>query len=466
MDQHGILAERIHHLDKSRSGYTAAITKLCNEIDRGLDCKNLDILRDLKARLSGAFERYSQCCYQYDNLLDPDCEKYRHVKEHFELQKQRVLSYNRKIDIFTVNAVMELQVTMLQEEIKKRELELQRTIEETEKNLSTPNSEGIYVEPVCKDDLSNIVIPPPQMFKDVPEMLDPLPVGEQVKTSTPLGDTTNQTHPIEDLSTILLPPPMFASSEILPAPALFVPRNENNDTERKNSPAKPPGDVSTSPMFYSHVSPPGPALHMPSNVNDNLEHKIDMMIPLSGDMLSPMFSTPDAPPGSTLHVPRNVDVKLPRPLPGDEDSPMFSAQRIPSGPAYHMPRDVNDCRPRLSFNLGTYDDTDLKNEFPSGPASFVPKTVKDCKSKLTFDLDTSSSEIPRPPPGETLTTERSARSHKDPPTPTCHENANSSLQGGLFSAIVSTMDKISLSHDLPSVKIARFNGSPEQYPRF
>ncbi|KXJ08294.1 hypothetical protein AC249_AIPGENE19560 [Exaiptasia diaphana] len=54
MDQ-GALYEKIHQLDKSRSGYFAAITKLCNYVDKLSDTNNNDLLRQLESRLREAF---------------------------------------------------------------------------------------------------------------------------------------------------------------------------------------------------------------------------------------------------------------------------------------------------------------------------------------------------------------------------------------------------------------------------
>ena len=193
MDQ-GVLHEKVRRLDKSRSGYLAVITKVCNDIDKLIDPDKTDIelLQQLESRLLEAFNKYKDCCEGYALLLDENCDKYLDVVAHYHAQGQRVRVYIKRLDILVSEAVKS-EISKLELEIQQSECELQRTIMSSNSIQSVNKTLGHSLsgdEPMTLDYLQENdnacndcnVIPPPPMFADVatPQVDATLP-----KTSTP-----------------------------------------------------------------------------------------------------------------------------------------------------------------------------------------------------------------------------------------------------------------------------------------
>jgi len=119
--------------------------------------------------------------------------------------------------------------------------------------------------------------------------------------------------------------------------------------------------------------------------------------------------------------------------------PTLPALRTPDPP--HVLREPRPSTPILTFSLKTDDvthDMQKPKELPS-------------PEKLTVQ-----------PTNITATT----KDNKQAVQETLPTNCSSAINEELLATIVSTMDKIIVSHDLPSVKITKFDGSPENYLRF
>ena len=197
--------ERIRVLDGSRTGYVAALTRVCNDVDIKMkNYANVENVRDLQSRLSSTWQRYRLCCNEYADLLnDKSCEKYRCVESQFQSQRVRIQLYHERINLFISSAV-ELEVTRLEMEIKQKEMEIQHTLELSKletvsdvilaaKSSTEPTDREANCEPselpcelfselFSEHNVSfweGYIIPPPPMFSEVPEPRLP-------KTSTPL----------------------------------------------------------------------------------------------------------------------------------------------------------------------------------------------------------------------------------------------------------------------------------------
>lgn len=217
MSKEGALLAKIYELDRSRSGYQAVLSRVCKEIEEKLIQEdNLEAVKLLQSRLNTAFDRYQQCCRKYDDLLDHTCEKYRNIQELLNKQLRRKEYIDQKINMFIASAMVNLEVTRIEEEIKQTETELKQALERGKSvsggRISAESSpkESRVQQTVLQDSNNpdeeniqdvfefNVIIPPPPMFSDVitpePPKREREPI--QVITSTPIISTYQTTRPV------------------------------------------------------------------------------------------------------------------------------------------------------------------------------------------------------------------------------------------------------------------------------
>lgn len=342
MSDRGVLEEKVRVLDKSRSGYLAVLTRLCNEIDENINnVEDVERIQTCGARLAGAFERYKECCRQYANLLDTSCGKYQQVEGQFEAQKLRVKNYERKINLF-IEREVELEMTRLEIEIKQTETELRKTLELSKMQA---NSDKCVISPK---------IGPVSAVSDLNQTIE---TSQQCDNQ----ETPPKWEGLPELEELIVPPPPMFS---------------NNET-------------SGSPDMIDALKTSTPKVRLPLHTN-----------------IVPSTDYDNEPLKSNNAFKCAYTVK-------DED---WSTVRLPETET-HPPK---------------HHDASAMTNKDKQPATtvYVPTTPNIGRS-----VDTPSTE-------GTLINET------------------------LLTTIVSTMDKISVSHNLPSVQVLKFDGSPDKYLGF
>jgi len=191
MSSFGVQLAKIHELDRSRSGYQAVLTRLCNEIEKAISVNNIEDVKLLQNRLDVALQRYQQCCQQYDDLIqDTTSEKYRTVQDQFKKQQLRYEYFNQKISAFKVN----FEVKEIEKEIQRTELKLRESLKQMQStyNISVSDDSNSQDSDVHQEDdltgKNSETIPPPPMFATSVTQEESTKCKQQTRvyTSTPI----------------------------------------------------------------------------------------------------------------------------------------------------------------------------------------------------------------------------------------------------------------------------------------
>ena len=95
----------LESLARSHTGHLSNITKLCNQLDKGLeDFSNFLKVRNQQTSLNVMWEQYRACCDKYADLLDTRCNTYQRVLSDHVAQRLRIEGYNQIIEQFVVGA--------------------------------------------------------------------------------------------------------------------------------------------------------------------------------------------------------------------------------------------------------------------------------------------------------------------------------------------------------------------------
>ena len=503
MSSFGVKLAKIHELDRSRSGYQAVLTRLCNEVEMEISGNNIEAVKHLQTRLVVALKRYQQCCQQYDDLIqDPTSEKYQSVQAGLKNQQLRYECFNQKIDAFKVN----LEMTKIEREIQQTELELRESIrhmqsstrvsrtestkrkQPTQVYTSTPiilgaTSENPQPDPQVRepryesnintiDDLSNgqtvsqhnnnedienlmditaLIIPPPPMFSDLTESQ---PSKDEQFVSLVKTPTVNM-----PLCSLDLP---VATTTISPQESLIIMTNKTRDSleqgaHLQSEEFKPASSYPFHTSNDCHIAMATGLPQEPQNCVRN-EH---YTTPSSLNQMNP-----SAPISSlALCVSRN-NVAMSTPITQSSQPEVYTDTPLPRGahtPTNGLARSSHETKQsQRSVQLGA---EQFNLCTPREPESTgTPQFVKSPPQTSAIKIDEQQSatiENTNQTSSERGTANKWTTHYHHAPTERPEPTSES-----LLASIVETIDRMSTTSDLPHVKVVRFDGSPEKYLTF
>ncbi|XP_068749478.1 uncharacterized protein [Montipora capricornis] len=412
MSQRGILYERLESLDRSRRGHLSTITKVCNALDESVkDFGNVVKVRTQQIQLNTAWEQYCACCDKYDDLLDTSCEKYQSVLSDRDTQRIRVQDYNAKIERFVIDAA-EFYNNQVSEEIMEKGKHSQPESVKSQKSYASRLSVSSSKAREAKVQAARAAL----MQQQAEERSRRVVELEVKRVQMEIKRTQLELEHRLELTKLEAAREVVAArdqAELAKLEAFLAEQEMSELTNEKDG-------IKWSPKVEEF------------HPEDKLVEPLEVPVASLPSVISSSF-TPA--PVSVMNPPLTS-------TPAVENPAATTSMHATGGICFSDPLVV----PKMQLK-------------PTVHESNVPKPVKgDCQGEcqpLTFVTSVTPSTVTP----STVTPSTVTPSAVMP-------NMSSAALNESLTAIMSSMERISASHDLPHVRVQKFDGSPQQYPAF
>lgn len=426
MSQAGILYERFESLERSRRGYLSSITRVCNTLDESLkDFCNVVKVRTEQKQLNTALEQYCACCDKYANLLDTSCEKYQSVLSERAAQHSRVQAYNDKIEQFVVSAA-EFYNNEVSEDVKVSRKHSPPESLKSGKSYASRLSVSSSKAREAKVQAAKAALMQQQAEERSRKAIE----LEAKRIEMEIERTQLELQQRLELTKLEAEREVVAAKVQAQLANLeaFLAEQEMSELNNEQEGIKWSPELKIQPM---------------GNLVQVLTVSLPSVItPTSVSMANPPFTS--TPAADLMQPPAVPNVSLPSVITSSFTTSSVSMVNPPfmSTPAVENPATTASMYTNrgICFN---------------GP----PVVPKMHRRPAVDESDISK-------PVEVNCQNRTQSQPLNSVTSTVKPNVSSAEVSESLAAIMTSMEKISASHDLPHVRVQKFDGSPQQYPAF